>query len=137
MRLVRWWTCWKIFWVLRCSIKPSCSVSVVWELLVAGFRSETVRSGDSRGFDVRRELAGTEINGYGLPHGRLPCQAERIRATIGVITVPVDKAQEVPNRLSPEESRLFCGILLSVPASVGCAGRYRGAKILPCTLTLP
>ena len=36
------------------------------------------------GFDVRRELAGTEING-------IPVYG----ATIGVITVPVDKAQEV------------------------------------------
>ena len=64
------------------------------------------------GFDVRRELAGTEINGIPVYHmDDFPAKQKEYGATIGVITVPVDKAQEV-----------------TVPYP--CAGRYRGAKYL-------
>ena len=48
------------------------------------------------GFDVRRELAGTEINGIPVYHmDDFPAKQKEYGATIGVITVPVDKAQEV------------------------------------------
>lgn len=52
------------------------------------------------GFDVRRELEGKTINGIPVFHldSFLEKQQE-IRATIGVITVPVDKAQEVADQI--------------------------------------
>ncbi len=52
------------------------------------------------GFDVREELAGTSINGIPVYHLRdfLEKQKE-YGATIGIITVPVDKAQEVTDSI--------------------------------------
>ena len=52
------------------------------------------------GFDVRRELAGTEINGIPVYHmDDFPVKQKEYGATIGVITVPVDKAQEVTEQI--------------------------------------
>ena len=78
------------------------------------------------GFDVRRELAGTEINGIPVYHmDDFPAKQKEYGATIGVITVPVDKAQEVTE-----------GFVELYPVPYPCAGRYRGAKYLyvcpPC-----
>lgn len=48
------------------------------------------------GFDVKPELDGTSINGIPVYHLRdFAKRQKEIGATIGVITVPVDKAQEV------------------------------------------
>lgn len=48
------------------------------------------------GFDVREELVGTVINGIPVFHLRDFIQKQQeYGATIGIITVPVDKAQEV------------------------------------------
>lgn len=50
------------------------------------------------GFDVRKELAGTKINGIPVYHiSELEAKQKEHHATIGVLTVPVDKAQEVTN----------------------------------------
>lgn len=52
------------------------------------------------GFDVRPELDGQVINGIPVFHmDRFPVLRERWGATIGVITVPADKAQEVADRI--------------------------------------
>lgn len=52
------------------------------------------------GFDVREELAGTYINGIPVFHMReFPAKQKEFDATIGVITVPVDKAQEVTEQI--------------------------------------
>lgn len=70
------------------------------------------------GFDVREDLDGSMINGIPVFHmDDFPAKQKEYGATIGVITVPVEKAQEVTDRIIEEESRLF-GIL---PRSVyGC-----------------
>ncbi len=48
------------------------------------------------GFDVRPELEGEIINGIPVYHiSQFPSKLQELKATIGVITVPVDKAQEV------------------------------------------
>lgn len=48
------------------------------------------------GFDVRKELAGSKINGIPVFHmDDFPAKQKEYGATIGVITVPVEKAQEV------------------------------------------
>jgi len=48
------------------------------------------------GFDIRSELAGKEIGGIPVfPMDILPQKQKEYGATIGIITVPVDKAQEV------------------------------------------
>lgn len=48
------------------------------------------------GFDVKEELAGTCINGIPVYHLRdFPAKQKEYGVTIGIITVPVDKAQEV------------------------------------------
>ena len=47
------------------------------------------------GFDVRRELAGTEINGIPVYHmDDFPAKQKEYGATIGWITVPVDKRRK-------------------------------------------
>ena len=52
------------------------------------------------GFDVRPELDGQIINGIPVYHiDRFPAMREQLGATIGVITVPVDKAQEVADQI--------------------------------------
>jgi redox-sensing transcriptional repressor len=48
------------------------------------------------GFDIRSEITGKEIDGIPVfPIESLPDKRKEYRATIGIITVPVDKAQEV------------------------------------------
>lgn len=48
------------------------------------------------GFDVRRDLAGKSINGIPVFHiSDFPEKRKELGATIGIVTVPVDKAQEV------------------------------------------
>lgn len=52
------------------------------------------------GFDVREELAGTLINGIPVFHlDDFPAKQKEYRATIGIITVPVDKAQQVTEQI--------------------------------------
>lgn len=52
------------------------------------------------GFDVREELAGTSINGIPVYHLRdFQLKQKEYGATIGIITVPVDKAQEVTDSI--------------------------------------
>lgn len=52
------------------------------------------------GFDVREELAGCVINGIPVFHlDDFPAKQKEYGATIGVITVPVDKAQEVTEQI--------------------------------------
>jgi redox-sensing transcriptional repressor len=52
------------------------------------------------GFDVRKELAGTVVNGIPVFHlDDFPAKQKEYGATIGVITVPVEKAQEVTDRI--------------------------------------
>ena len=52
------------------------------------------------GFDVREELAGTRINGIPVFHmDDFPAKQKEYGATIGIITVPVEKAQEVTERI--------------------------------------
>jgi len=48
------------------------------------------------GFDVRKEVAGSTINGIPVFHiDDFPARQKVYGATIGIITVPVEKAQEV------------------------------------------
>lgn len=48
------------------------------------------------GFDVREELSSTVINGIPVFHiNDLASKQKELKATIGILTVPVDKAQEV------------------------------------------
>lgn len=52
------------------------------------------------GFDVRPEMAGTEINGIPVFHiNDFEAKQKEYGATIGVITVPVEKAQEVTDQI--------------------------------------
>ena len=52
------------------------------------------------GFDVRKELAGAVVNGIPVFHlDDFPAKQKEFGATIGVITVPVDKAQEVTEQI--------------------------------------
>ncbi len=52
------------------------------------------------GFDVRKELDGCVINGIPVFHlDEFPAKQKEYGATIGVITVPVDKAQEVTEQI--------------------------------------
>lgn len=52
------------------------------------------------GFDVREELAGKVINGIPVFHLRdFPQKQKDFGVTIGIITVPVDKAQEVTDHI--------------------------------------
>jgi len=55
------------------------------------------------GFDIRRELAGQAINGIPVYHTcEFPALQRTLDATIGVITVPVDQAQEVTDYILAE-----------------------------------
>ncbi len=81
------------------------------------------------GFDVREDLDGSMINGIPVFHmDDFPANQKEYGATIGVITVPVEKAQEVTDRIIEEESRLF-GIL--PPSVYGCR-TYRSPESLLC-----
>lgn len=52
------------------------------------------------GFDVRPELAGSTIHGIPVFHtDDFPAKQKEYGATIGVITVPVEKAQEVTEQI--------------------------------------
>lgn len=52
------------------------------------------------GFDVKEELDGTFINSIPVYHlNHFPEKLKETQATIGVITVPVDKAQEVADQI--------------------------------------
>ena len=52
------------------------------------------------GFDVREDLDGNMINGIPVFHmDDFPAKKKEFGATIGVITVPVEKAQEVTDRI--------------------------------------
>ena len=52
------------------------------------------------GFDVREDLDGNMINGIpGFHMDDFPAKQKEYGATIGVITVPVEKAQEVTDRI--------------------------------------
>lgn len=52
------------------------------------------------GFDVREELDGKKINGIPVYHIRhFQAQQKLWNATIGILTVPVDKAQEVADEI--------------------------------------
>ena len=52
------------------------------------------------GFDVREHLDGSMINGIPVFHmDDFPAKQKEYGATIGVITVPVEKAQEVTDRI--------------------------------------
>lgn len=52
------------------------------------------------GFDVRDELAGKTIHGIPVFHMRdFPEKQRELEATIGIITVPVEKAQEVTDEI--------------------------------------
>ena len=52
------------------------------------------------GFDVREGLGGSMINGIPVFHmDDFPAKQKEYGATIGVITVPVEKAQEVTDRI--------------------------------------
>lgn len=55
------------------------------------------------GFDVRKELSGTNVNGIPVYHmSEIPDMQKQYGATIGIITVPVDKAQEVTDYIITE-----------------------------------
>lgn len=52
------------------------------------------------GFDIRRELAGKEVNGIPVFHiSEFPEKQKEYEATIGIITVPVENAQEVTDQV--------------------------------------
>ncbi|SEG13275.1 redox-sensing transcriptional repressor [Parabacteroides chinchillae] len=52
------------------------------------------------GFDVRPELAGSRIHGIPVFHiDDFPAKQKEYGATIGIITVPVEKAQEVTEQI--------------------------------------
>lgn len=55
------------------------------------------------GFDIRKELTGKSINGIPVCHIReFPARQREQQATIGIITVPVGKAQEVTDHIVAE-----------------------------------
>jgi len=55
------------------------------------------------GFDVRKELSGTNVNGIPVYHmSEFSDVQKQYGATIGIITVPVDKAQEVTDYIITE-----------------------------------
>lgn len=52
------------------------------------------------GFDVRKDLAGSKINGIPVfQMDDFPAKQKEYNATIGIITVPVEKAQEVTEQI--------------------------------------
>ncbi len=55
------------------------------------------------GFDIRKELAGTFVNGIPVYHiSEFPARQKELGTTIGVITVPVDQAQDVTDHIISE-----------------------------------
>ncbi len=52
------------------------------------------------GFDIRKDLSGTSINGIPVFHtSEFPQKEKELGARIGILTVPVDKAQEVADMM--------------------------------------
>jgi len=52
------------------------------------------------GFDIRKELAGTSVNGIPVFHiSEFPAKQKELKATIGIITVPVENAQDITDRV--------------------------------------
>ncbi len=52
------------------------------------------------GFDVKKELAGKVINGIPVYHlSEFLTQQKKLKATIGIITVPVENAQEITDQV--------------------------------------
>lgn len=52
------------------------------------------------GFDIRNDLAGKVINGIPVYHiSQFPEQQKKLKATIGIITVPVENAQEITDQV--------------------------------------
>lgn len=55
------------------------------------------------GFDIREEVTGTSINGIPVFHiDEFPGKQKDLGATIGIITVPVDQAQDVTDHIISE-----------------------------------
>ena len=55
------------------------------------------------GFDIRRDLAGTNVNGIPVYHiSDFPERQKEQKATIGIITVPVNQAQHVTDHIISE-----------------------------------
>jgi redox-sensing transcriptional repressor len=55
------------------------------------------------GFDIRKDLAGTAVNGIPVFHiSEFPARQKILDATIGIITVPVDQAQNVADHIIAE-----------------------------------
>ncbi|MDR1500134.1 MAG: redox-sensing transcriptional repressor Rex [Tannerellaceae bacterium] len=74
------------------------------------------------GFDIRKEIAGTMVNGIPVCHiDEFPVRQKALGATIGVITVPVDQAQAVANHIIKEGVRAlwnFTPFRIRVPQDV-------------------
>jgi redox-sensing transcriptional repressor len=55
------------------------------------------------GFDIRQDRTGTAVNGIPVFHiSEFPDRKKTLDATIGIITVPVDQAQNVANHMMAE-----------------------------------
>jgi redox-sensing transcriptional repressor len=74
------------------------------------------------GFDIREDLAGTAINGIPVFHiSEYPARQKILDATIGVITVPVDQAQDVTEHIVAEGIKAlwnFTPFRIRVPGDV-------------------
>jgi redox-sensing transcriptional repressor len=74
------------------------------------------------GFDVKQELPGTWINGIPVFHiSEFPAWQKKLNATIGVITVPVDQAQEVTDHIVAEDIKAlwnFTPFRIHVPQDI-------------------
>ena len=78
------------------------------------------------GFDVRKELAGTVVNGIPVFHlDDFPAKQKEFGATIGVITVPVDKAQEVTEQIIAGGIK---SLMEFYPVPYPCPGTYCGTE---------
>ncbi|NDV56123.1 redox-sensing transcriptional repressor Rex [Parabacteroides sp. 52] len=52
------------------------------------------------GFDIRKELTGKDINGIPVFHiSEFPQKQKEYKATIGILTVPVENAQEITDQV--------------------------------------
>ena len=60
------------------------------------------------GFDVKKSLVGKQINGIPVFHmNDFPAKQKEQDVTIGVITVPIDKAQEVPENIVVQNTSMY------------------------------
>ena len=75
------------------------------------------------GFDVKKSLVGKQINGIPVFHmNDFPAKQKEQDVTIGVITVPIDKAQEVTEHIIAGGIKAGCGDghgVCAVPAFIG------------------